>query len=162
MLTQERLKELLHYNPETGILVWISNSGSRGNYNAGAVAGGKHKCGYLHTHIDRKAYLIHRLAWLYVYGHFPPHHIDHINGVRCDNRISNLRLATESENAQNRRLPQKNNKIGMIGVSKHRGRYRASISMNKKWHFLGSFDTSEEASKAYLKAKRLLHLRCTI
>lgn len=159
-LTQTYLKELLDYSPDTGFFRWkvaLTNS-----IKIGMVAGGNHRKGYGVIVINKKAYLSHRLAWLYMTGSFPIDCLDHINRNRYDNRFINLRLATRALNTQNRAIG-KNNKTGFLGVSyrKDSGKYRAEIDLNKKTIVLGSFLTPQEASNAYLKAKRQLHIFCT-
>jgi len=103
---------------------------------------------------------------LYVYGHMPNHQIDHINLIKDDNRISNLREVSNAGNQQNNRKPFKNNKLGFLGVSElKKGKYlyySARIGINNKTLFLGSFKTPEEAQDAYIKAKREIHTTCTI
>lgn len=99
MITHDRLKELLHYNPDTGVFTNRVRRG--GNALAGGIAGCITNKGYVHIRIDGKDYQAHRLAWLYVYGEFPKIEIDHINHIRSDNRISKLRLATHQENGKN-------------------------------------------------------------
>ena len=155
-LTQERLQELLSYDPETGI---FTNLKSRGRVKIGAVAGSKNPNGYIYIAIDSKKYRAHRLAWLYVHGNFPANQIDHINEVKDDNRIVNLRLATNLENHQNQSSPRTNNTSGYLGViwDKFSGKWRARIKVNGKQKHLGCFDTGEEASEAYVTAKRELH-----
>lgn len=118
---QKELKELLHYDPETGAFTWLV---SRGRVKVGAVAGGISGKGYIAIKINQARYYAHRLAWLYVHGHSPPNETDHINGIRTDNRLCNLRLATNSENQMNRKQ-NINNKSGFKGVSWHRA--------TKKW-----------------------------
>ena len=155
-LTQERLQELLHYDPETGI---FTNLKSRGRVKIGSVAGSKNPNGYIYIAIDSKKYRAHRLAWLYVHGNFPEKCLDHINEVKDDNRIVNLRLATNLENHQNQSSPRTNNTSGFNGVGWHKfsGKWLARIMANGKHKHLGYFDTAEEASAVYLAAKRKLH-----
>ena len=155
MLTQSRLKELLSYDHETGIFIRISSPKST---NIGKTVGTIKNNGYIQILVDKKLYHAHRLAWLYIYGDFPINQIDHINGIRNDNKISNLRLATDSQNKQNRCIGSTNTS-GFFGVdfSKSNGRYRARIRLNNKRIFLGYFGTVEEAGSAYHKAKRELH-----
>lgn len=155
-LTQERLKELLHYDPETGI---FTNLTQRGKVKKGAVAGSKYSTGYICIEIYYKRYQAHRLAWLYVYGEFPANQIDHINEIKDDNRIVNLRSATNLENQHNVSSLQSNNTSGFRGVfwRKNRKKWKAIIYLNGRPKHLGHFDTAEEASEAYVTAKRELH-----
>lgn len=156
MITQNRLKELLLYNSDDGTFVWkIGRSGSSG---LGNLAGSIHSKGYKRVQLDGTYYLMHRLAWLYTYGKFPLNTIDHINGVRTDNRISNLREATISENNQNRGM-LKNNTSGHKGVSwnKRIKKWEVSIFANGKKHSLGCFDNPEEAAIAYKEAAAKYH-----
>jgi hypothetical protein len=155
-LTQERLKELLHYNPETGIFTNLTQRGK--SIKIGGVAGCKDK-GYVRIEIDYKTYQAHRLAWLYAYGEFPEKFIDHMNEIRDDNRIINLRLATRQENYHNISTPNKNNASGFRGVCWHKfsRTWRSQIRVNGKDKYLGDFDTAEQASESYLAAKRELH-----
>lgn len=148
-LTQERLTELLEYDTTTGVFTWKRPCG-RPSRTLGA--GVKEKTyGYILIGIDGLMYRAHRLAWLYVHGDFPARHIDHINGVRDDNRISNLREATESQNACNR---AGTSKTGYKGVYLHRrsGRWYAMLQWKKKKYYLGYFDTPEAAAEAYKAA----------
>jgi len=156
MLTQERLKEVLSYDSTTGLFIWAV---SRGKLKNGATAGYNRPDGYNHIKLDYKYYYTHRLAWLYVYGEFPENEIDHINQNRSDNRISNLREANRQENKHNQSKPNKNNASGYLGVywNKIEKKWSAQIAINGKDKRLGVFNTAEEASEAYLKAKRKLH-----
>jgi len=155
-LTQEQLQQLLSYDPDTGI---FTNLKSRGRVKIGSVAGSKYSNGYICIAIDSKRYLAHRLIWLYVYGEFPANQIDHINEVKDDNRLVNLRLATSQENQHNKSSPQTNNTSGYLGVywNKPRGKWIARIQVNGKNKHLGLFNTAEEASAVYLAVKRELH-----
>ena len=120
MLTQEQVKELFDYDPETGDLVWRVKRGTHGV--AGKIAGGlDHHHGYFRIRIDGKLYRTHRIIWLYVYGAWPVNDIDHVNGLRHDNRICNLREATRAENMQNQRNPRVDNKSSYLGVSRKMG-----------------------------------------
>lgn len=156
MLTQERLKCLLNYDELTGMFTWkICKSKST---PAGTTAGCKEKRGHVKIMIDGKNYKAHRLAWLYIYGHFPDSGIDHINEDPNDNRIVNLRIATSKENSQNITSPRSDNKSGYRGVYyAERNKWRASIRINGKLKHLGYFDTPEKAYEAYLDAKRKYH-----
>lgn len=157
MITQARLHELFDYDPATGVLRWKVPTNTR--VKAGDEAGTITGKGYRRIMVDGRLYLAHRLAWLCTHGVWPTNDLDHINGRRADNRISNLREATRSENLQNRRHAQSGSRSGLLGASwhGHKGRWRAEIRYNGKRVFLGHFDTAEEAHAAYLQAKEILH-----
>lgn len=162
-LTADRLRELLHYDPETGAFTWRSNRTPR--IRAGAVAGHRHPLGYWTLSVDGKRYYGHRLAWLHYYGEWPTNCVDHINGDGLDNRIANLRDITHKENIQNQRRAAKNNESsGILGVGwfEPRQKWRAQIGHDGRSIHLGYFDTADEARTYYLVAKRLLHKGCTI
>jgi hypothetical protein len=148
MLTQSTLKQTLSYDPETGIFIWIKKIANC--TKIGSVAGSKQDIGYLQINIHKKSYKAHRLAWLYMHGEFPLCEIDHINNIKTDNRLLNLRLATKSQNRQNRGI-QSNNTSGYKGVSfdKETGKWIASANHNGKQIKLGRFITPDEASAVY-------------
>lgn len=148
MLSQEILKELLHYDSETGVFTWKETRAA--NAKIGAVAGTKTSKGYLDVCVARRQYKAHRLAWLYVNGAFPQTQIDHINGNKSDNRIVNLRLATPSQNKCNTPT-YRNNKSGYKGVSwfKNRSKWAAQCQVSGKNKVIGFFETPELASRAY-------------
>ena len=156
MLTQSRLKELFSYDPETGLFTRISCD-KRSDY-IGKIAGHKNKRGYIKIKISQKAYAAHRLAWLYIYGEFPKGEIDHINRVKDDNRICNLRDVPTIVNGLNKGL-DKNNKSGVKGVMlyKPNNKWLACIGYHGKYHHLGYFDKKEDAIKARKKAEKILH-----
>lgn len=156
-LTQQRLKELLSYDPETGLFINLTQR--RPQAKIGSVAGCKNNNGYIRIMIDGKLYQSHRIAWLYVYGELPENDLDHINEIKDDNRICNLRLDTNQENPHNISRPQVNNTSGFRGVSWHKWnkKWVARIKLNGKTQHLGFFDTAKEAHEAYLKAKREIH-----
>lgn len=108
--------------------------------------------------VGRKKYRAHRIAWLLTHGEYPPHGIDHANGDKADNRLSNLRAATQAENGQNLKT-KSNNTSGHPGVSwfKPVNKWRARIMLNRKEYGLGYFDSVEAAAEAYRKAKTELH-----
>ena len=153
-VTQDRLKELLNYNSETGIFTWKVNRGGR---KIGSIAGAK-SLGYRNIMIDKISYQAHRLAWLFVYGKWPEKDLDHINLERDDNRICNLRVVSDSENKQNQKM-YKTNTSGFKGVSwcKNRKKWIASICINYKTIPLGKFDDPKEASLAYLEGAKKYH-----
>lgn len=155
-ISAERLREVLHYCPDTGV---FTRTDSRGGRYAGSIAGNVRADGYIRILIDRRSYLAHRLAWMYVHGGFPSGELDHADGVRSNNAITNLRQATRSENVHNRKGANKNNKSGFFGVSwdKQKGRWVAQIKLGRKSFRLGFFDSPEVAHAAYLSAKSRLH-----
>ena len=152
MLTAARLREVLVYDPTSGVFTWRV---ARGRAPAGAVAGQRSRYGYTAIRVDRVLYAAHRLAWLYVHSVWPPDEIDHRDGVRNNNRLNNLRAATRGENMQNVVSPRD----GMQGTffRADRGRWKASIKINQRATHLGFFDTEVEARHAYLRAKAELH-----
>jgi len=147
IIDQKRLKEVIDYNCSTGDFVWIVSSGT---VSKGRKAGCLDDKGYVRIKIDGKKYKAHRLVFLYLNGCFPRSEVDHVNGVKNDNRFVNLRLANNTQQNANKKI-QINNTSGYRGVHffKPRGKWRATISVNKKTKYIGSFDTPEEASVAY-------------
>lgn len=151
LITQSRLKELLHYDPITGIFTWIAPTSRR--VKVGDVAGTINRKGYRIIKLDGRLYRAHRLAWLYVNGVWPPLDVDHIDKVKDHNWIKNLRPATNQQNHGNRGA-NKNSALGVKGVSMSRGKFRAQITVHGKKTHLGRFDTLELAAEAYAKAAR--------
>lgn len=153
-LTQQRLKELLDYSPETGLFKW-HNLPKRGHATvAGKVAGSLTPDGYLRITIDERRYLAHRLAWLYVYGSWPAEQTDHIDCNKKNNKICNLREATPNQNRQNRHV-RRDNRTGLKGVHYQPGRsfpFVAKITRAGKQTVIGRFVTAIEAHAAYSKA----------
>lgn len=150
MLTQERLKELLDYDEFTGAFTWKQNKSRLAKI--GDKAGHINNIGYIYIQIDGVCYRAHRLAWLYVNGKFPCGQIDHINGVKYDNSIKNIRIATDSENQKNRKRPA-NNKTGFTGIRFCKGKYRVSIGVNGEDLHIGYFKDIEVAIKARKEAE---------
>lgn len=150
-LTQEHLKSLLTYDPDTGEFRWKVNIGARAKI--GALAGSRNSEGYTHIQIDRRKYRAHRLAWLYMFGEQPPE-IDHINRIKHDNRLVNLRSVTHAENGQNQKRPV-NNTSGHIGVDYHKRsqKWRARIKIDGKLRDIGYFATLAEAASARKNAE---------
>jgi hypothetical protein len=161
-LTAERLREVLSYDPDTGVFTRKVRTAQ--SVRVGDVAGTRHICGYWQINVFGALYLAHRLAWLYTNGEWPAAEIDHINGNRLDNRICNLRAATRHENGSNLRKPKSTNTSGYLGVtwSKQRRKWAAQITVNRKGRVIGFFEDPAEAGAAYLQAKRELHGFCTI
>jgi len=151
MLTQERLKELLHYDPKTGVFTWVDKP-SR-NMKSGVAAGGFAINGYWRIAINRRRYYAHRLAWFWMTGKWPKEQVDHINHDRADNRWTNLRVATNFENSGNTRI-QTNNTSGWKGVGwdKPRKKWHAYIKIDGKTKHLGRFDCPAAAHFSYVVA----------
>jgi hypothetical protein len=156
-LTQEQLKEILDYDPETGFFTWRSRNARC--VKIGSRAGSISKTeGYCVIQISRKLYKAHRLAWLYVYGEWPPYQVDHINGVKSDNAIANLRSATNAENQRNRPAPSINS-TGYKGVYRAQGgvKYCAQIMVEERTIHLGTYETPQQAHAAYCEAATKYH-----
>lgn len=156
MLTAVRLRELLHYDPVTGIFTWKVRVSQR--MRAGSKAGTLSTKGYIVIGIAGKFYRAHRLAWLYMTGEWPEHEVDHRIGVRDDNRWSELREATQAQNMQNR--PALNSSsTGVKGVvwRDRQKKYQARLTVSGKRISLGYFHALEDASAAYAAAAREHH-----
>jgi hypothetical protein len=160
-LTTERLRELLSYDPETGLFTW--NISPLVHKWRGRVAG-REDNGYCRIRIDRQEYLAHRLAWLYMTGEWPEDSIDHINGTRSDNRWTNLRDVPQSVNMQNRRRPRINSKSGMLGVkwNADSASWEARIKIGDQQIYLGRAKDKTVAAAMYVAAKRVAHIGCTL
>jgi hypothetical protein len=153
-ISQEYLKSKLNYDPETGIFTRIKASGiTPNNSKCGTLSRG-----YVQISIGSHLYFAHRLAFLYMTGKLPEKFVDHINGIRSDNRFCNIREANCSQNQQNKGR-QSNNTSGFKGVSyyKNNGKWRSAIKVNGKKRHLGFFNTPEEAHEEYCKAAKDLH-----
>lgn len=155
-MTQEELKQILDYDPETGLFRWKIKPSKK--INIGDVAGALRPDGYIQIRINKKDYSAHRLAWLYVTGDWPVNTVDHINRIRNDNQISNLRDITNQEQ-QFHKGNDKRNTSGYKGASwsKQNKKWRAAIGVNGKIIYLGLFNTKEAASEAYQEAKEKYH-----
>ncbi len=154
-LDHATLTQLLDYDPETGIFRWKVDRPYK--VHAGDVAGTMSR-GYIQLCIFKRYYAGHRLAWFYVHGVWPKkkYQIDHINLVKTDNRIANLREVTKTQN--NRNLAMRlNNKVGLKGVCKWHKKFTAYITVDGKTKYLGLFNTPEEAHAAYAAASQLHH-----
>ena len=149
MITQEELKSLLSYNPETGEFTWLVDKGTRAKKNtkAGSIC---KTHGYVFVRLNHKLYRAHHLVWLYVYGVFPKLDIDHIDQQRHNNRITNLREVTRSVNNYNTR------KRKGYCFSKQKNKYWAYIVIEGKQKHLGFFENPEQAKEAYEQAKSSL------
>lgn len=152
----QRLKQILRYEPESGLFYWLISP--RNGINPGNVAGVLSSEGYLVVTVNNFGYLAHRLAWAFVHSCWPDHQIDHKNRNRTDNRICNLRPATETQNRENISL-RKDNTSGYRGVywSKETKKWAASIGVKKKRIHLGLFLDPKEAHAEYVKAASIYH-----
>lgn len=174
-VTAELLRKLVHYDPLSGLFVWKRRpiemfkdlrtcEAWNGRY-AGKPAGGRYG-DYIGLRINGRSHFAHRLAWLYVYGVWPGDEVDHLNGNRLDNAITNLRSANRKINAQNIRRRPANAEPLPLGVYLLKRRvprpYSASIRIGGRTKHLGYFLSAEEAHAAYLIAKRAHHEGCTI
>lgn len=148
-MNAELIRELFDYDPATGIFLWRANKPKR-LAKAGDAAGTLTERGYIRIRFAGRVYSAHRLAWLYVYGEWPPALIDHINHACDDNRIKNLRLASDYQNQGNRKI-SRNNTSGYKGVHfhKHSGKWHATMCINGKQVHVGSSTIKEEAADAY-------------
>lgn len=161
-LTAQQLRELLNYNPETGVFTWAITRGARAI--AGHQAGCFHKDGCVLIRLNGHLYKAHRLVMLYTTGVWPPHGVDHIDGDRGNNALSNLRLADQTRNLQNIRKAHKDSMSGLLGTSlnKQTGKWVAQIRFNGKTKNLGYYATPAEAHAVYVEAKRKNHEFCSI
>jgi len=155
-LAAERIRALFDYDPLTGIFI---RKVRMGRYQPGTVAGCKTEHGYLVIRVDGGLCYAHRLAWMYVHGKWPEQLIDHINGIRTDNRIANLRDVADAENVQNTSRARPSSRTGLLGVWAYEGKefFGASITVNGKRHTKYGFETAQAAHQWYLEQKRVLH-----
>ena len=163
----ERLRELLHYDPLTGLFTWrvdrmCGRHGKQFAARAGQRAGNITKGGRVQIRVDGVNYKGHILAWLYMTGEMPDCEIDHRDTVASNNAWRNLRRATRHINNQNRRRPNRTNKLGVLGVRRHYMKFAAYITIGGRNTYLGLFDSADAAHAAYLAAKRQHHPGCTL
>lgn len=160
MITQEQLKEYVHYDPETGIFTRLKEAGGNQfgskfpRWKIGQKMGHHNKRGYLRISIFGKIWQGHRLAWLYHYGELPDKAIDHINGDPRDNRIENLRNVSQMENGRNQKRHSRN-KTGINGVHINActGRFTVQFRINGKSTHIGLYDTIFDAACARKSAE---------
>lgn len=162
-LTAEWLREHYHYEPESGILYRTKLKNGipvSPMKRAGVIT----NIGYRSVRIGLHTYSEHELIYLWMEGRHKDGYMDHLDGVRDNNKWANLRVVSQKVNNQNVRRAQKNNKLGILGVCycPRLKKYVAQITINRKAKNLGLFKTPEEAQQAYLKAKRIHHEGCTI
>lgn len=160
-MTSDDIAMHLRYEPETGLMYWKARHNAK---RAGKVAGTDKGTGYLMVRIQGKAFLVHRLAWLLSYGQWPQGVIDHINGIKSDNRLANLRDISPQWNSQNTHRARPCGTTGYLGVSWDgaKGKFQAGIVVDGRRKLLGRYNSPEEAHQAYLAAKRKMHPGSTI
>ena len=151
-LTAERLRELLNYDPETGEFMWLVSSRNSRALVGKIIRGYRAKNGYFSIRLDGRLYYAHRLAWLWMTGQHPTRFIDHKDVNPSNNKWENLRQANDSTSAANTRA-RKNNKLKTKGVSRYGngGKFVAYITKDRKRHYLGVFETKDEAHAAYIE-----------
>jgi hypothetical protein len=156
VITQEEAKRILAYDPLTGVFTWVVPMRS-GSIKAGTTAGSVNNQGYIHVQIHNKRYLGHRLAWLYVYGFFPENSLAHINHIRDDNRIGNLREVSNMCNIRNSKS-RTNNTSGIRGVCWAKGvqRWQADVKVNGRKIGLGRSTCFVEAVAHRLAGEQAL------
>lgn len=159
-LTADRLRELLDYDPETGVFTRRIDRGR--SWKAGQICGSHSRDGRMQISIDGKTYQFARVAWLYVTGEWPKGDVDHIDVNTSNNRWANLRDVTHQVNTQNVVRPRRGNPSGYLGVTMHQGRFRANLTISGKHVYIGMFGSALEAHNAYLEVKRKHHEGCTI
>lgn len=152
--SREEVAKYFEYDPETGLLTRLRKMGSQA---AGAIVSNRSLTGRVRVTFMYRAFLAHRVIWLLATGNWPDGDIDHINGDPADNRIANLRVVDRRTNSENKRRARSDNKLGVQGVSRYGGSYRAHIQVGAKRKHLGTFSTPEMAHSAYIEAKRQLH-----
>ncbi|MEI6297329.1 MAG: hypothetical protein WCO84_06870 [bacterium] len=169
LITQEYLKSILEYNPETGDFIWIKKTNSKSNrIKVGDIAGTLDTNGYLKIQINGKCYQSHRLAWLYETGSWPKFQIDHKEGINIPNfnKFSNLRDVFEVVNKQNKRkiksnkLSDENGNVSLIlGVSynKHTKRWRVALTVGKKIIYRANYDNQKDAENDCITKRRELY-----
>ena len=156
MLSHKEAVELIQYDPIDGTFRWLKSKNRK--LKEGKIAGSINGSGYVLIHINGITYRAHRLAWLLVNGSWPDRHIDHINNDKADNRWSNLRECTRSENLRNV-ATRKDSSTGLKGVSfdKSAAAYRARIQVDGNRILLGYFSCAEDAYRAYVAAAKEMH-----
>ena len=155
VLTAERLRDLIHYDPKSGIM---TRRTGRPGVRAGSTAGSRSRSGYVCVSIDGRSYRRSRLAWLYMTGSWPTHEMDHRNGDKEDDRFSNLREATRVENCRNTRPWSRHGVKGVCYHARRRERnWEASVWADSRRKSLGYFGTKAEAAAAAEAANEKLH-----
>lgn len=156
-----KITEFLEYKADDGVFLWKRSPSHR--VTDGMIAGHTNSRGYTHLKLFGMQIPAHRAAWAVTYGKWPKNQIDHIDGNKSNNKISNLRDIGAKSNTQNQiRSKSSNLSSGLLGVSRNRGKWQAQIKVAGRRKHLGTFDSPVIAHQAYLAAKRLMHEGCTI
>lgn len=150
----QNIKACFSYDPQTGIVSWKTPFRRREGFQAGSVS----KKGYRRIFFKGRMYRNHRIAWLLTHGEWPQGQLDHVNGIKDDNRIDNLRIATDSQNQFNRKLSRRNTS-GFKGVHfcKSSGLWKAEVYVNYKKHSVGRYRTRQAAAEAARLKREELH-----
>ena len=151
---ETELMQMLWYEPVAGQLFWTDKA----HKSVRGKQAGTLNRGYIVVMYKAKFYKAHRLAWLLTYGKWPEKSIDHINGIKSDNRLENLRDVDDVLNQQNRHRARVDSKSGLMGASPYRNRWKSQIRVNGEVRYLGMFDTPELAHLAYVQAKQQHHI----
>ena len=154
-LDANELRDVLYYDPGTGVFTW---RGDTRNFKSGDVAGCAQGCDYRRIRINGTLYKAHRLAWLYMFGRWPVGQLDHINRNKTDNRISNLREASNSQNQANTIARGKSQFKG-VSFSSATQKWRAGIKKNGVFKHIGFFKCEVEAARAYDATAKIVHGR---
>ena len=156
-LTQEYLKSIVKYSPESGVFIYLESDRKNTRRDSGDIAGWSGGQGYNYIMINCSQYKVNRLAWLYMTGDWPAKLVDHKNTNKGDDRWSNLREASHSQNQANRNI-QKNNTSGFKGVNlTNDGKWEARVYFNKKKYYLGRFDDICDANNAVMAKREEVH-----
>lgn len=151
---EEYIKTFLRYDHSTGVIYWTKFAPSS---LVGKEAGSLTPHGYREIKTKHFRAKSHRVAWFLYHGSWPLNYIDHINGIKDDNRIDNLRDISLSENQWNQSAPHKHNSCGFLGVEKAGDKWVARIQKHGKRKYLGRFETAELAHRAYIQEKIKVH-----
>jgi hypothetical protein len=158
MITHQELRGIVSYDESTGVMRWTEKR-KGGAFVTGNEVGSVNRYGYRVTNIWKRAYMVHRLIWLYIHGAWPSENIDHINGIRSDNRLVNIRDVSQRVNCENKRHTLKNSKSGLMGAvwRPRSGKWVAHITVNRRQIYLGQFDSAVAAHQEYLSKKIAWH-----
>lgn len=158
----DEANRLFAYDPDTGVLTRKVPAGRFGQIKAGTVVGCKCSSGHLQVRVNGRLHLVHRICYTLISGKPPLQYVDHINGIKSDNRKANLRDVSKAENCQNLKGPMKSGSSGYLGVTRNGRNWKCSVSENGKQKYLGTFKSKEDAYQVFLQYKRSIHNGCTL